>query len=64
MSIRRYVILEHKCVGLTMFERAEGQANWTATALSSGEVLRMPEIGIEIPIFEFYENLELPAANN
>ena len=61
-SIRRYVILEYKSIGLTMFARTDGQADWTATALTSGDTLMMPEIGIEVPVSEFYENVELPTA--
>ena len=29
-SIRRYVILEHSSIGLTVFARADGEAEWTA----------------------------------
>jgi hypothetical protein len=32
---------------------------WIATALTDGDTLRMPEIGIEIPIAEFYEGTDL-----
>ncbi len=61
-SVRRYVILEHASAALTVFERADGESDWTATALTSDDVLRMPEIGIEIPVGEFYENVDLPDA--
>lgn len=63
-SILRYVILKYKSIGLTVFERINGQTDWTATALSSGDILRIPEIGIEIPVLEFYENVELPTMSN
>ena len=59
-SIRRYVILEHLGAGLTVFERADGDGDWTAAALTAGDVLRMPEVGIEIPVAEFYEDVDLP----
>jgi Uma2 family endonuclease len=58
-SIRRYVILEHTSVGLTDHVRLHGDDPWIATALTEGDVLRMPEIGIEIPIVEFYEGTDL-----
>ena len=61
-SIRRYVILEYKSIGLTMFARADGQADWTATALTSGDTLPLPEIGVEVPVSEFYDDIELPNA--
>ncbi len=59
-SILRYVILEHRSVGLAVFARASGDDDWTATALAAGDILRMPEIGIEIPVIEFYEDTDLP----
>ena len=59
-SIRRYVIVEHASVALTVFERAEGGQNWTATALTADDTLDMPEIGIAVPVLEFYEEVDLP----
>jgi Uma2 family endonuclease len=58
-SILRYVILEHTSVGLTDHVRLKGDDPWIATALTEGDILRMPEIGIEIPIAEFYEGTDL-----
>lgn len=58
-SIRRYVILEHSSVGLVVHSRSQAEDPWIATALTDGDVLRMPEIGIEIPIAEFYEGTDL-----
>ena len=62
-SIRRYVILEHSSIGLTVFARADGDAAWTATALTAEDTLPMPEVGIEIPVAEFYEDVDLPDAS-
>ncbi len=59
-SIRRYVILEHSGIGLSVFERASGDADWTATALTAGDILRLPEVGIEVPVDEFYKGVDLP----
>jgi Uma2 family endonuclease len=59
-SIRRYVILESASIGLTVMEReAPGEA-WRATVLTKDDTLRMPEIGIEIPLGEFYEDISFP----
>jgi Uma2 family endonuclease len=58
-TILRYVILEHTSVGLAVHSRANGDEPWIATALTEGDVLRMPEIGIEVPIAEFYEGTDL-----
>ena len=60
-SIRRYVILESRSLGLTVFERADGVHAWTASSLVEGDVLRLPEIGIEVPVDEFYERVEFRA---
>jgi Uma2 family endonuclease len=60
-TILRYVILEYTGVGLTLHYRANGNDPWIATALVNGDVLRMPEIGIEVPIAEFYEGTDLLA---
>jgi Uma2 family endonuclease len=57
-SIRRYVILEHASVGVTVHERANGDDPWTTTALTADDVLAMPEIGIAVPVAEFYEDTD------
>jgi Uma2 family endonuclease len=59
-SIRRYVILESASVGLTVMERAAPDEAWRATVLTNEDTLRMPEIGIEIPVGEFYEGITFP----
>ncbi len=58
-SIRRYVILEHLSADLTAFSRVDGTADWTAIALTVDETLDMPELGIAIPVHEFYESVDL-----
>ncbi len=57
-SIRRYVILESTGIGLTVMERERPDEAWRVTTLTGDEILRMPEIGIEIPIIEFYEDMD------
>jgi len=59
-SIRRYVILESTGIGVTVMERTEADEVWRTTVLTAADVLRMPEIGIEIPVAEFYEDLTFP----
>jgi len=56
-SIRRYVIIESSSAGLTVMERGGGNDPWTATVLTIDDILRMPEIGIEIPVAEIYEDI-------
>ena len=57
-TILRYVVVEYASTALTVYERASGADAWIAFPLLAGAVLRMPEIGIEVPIDEFYEGVE------
>ena len=41
-------------------ERADGDDPWTTTALTNGDILRMPEISVEIPVAEIYEGIAFP----
>jgi len=56
-SVRRYVMLEQGTIGATMFERAG--ADWIGRILGGDAVIRMPEIGIEIPLAELYDGIDL-----
>lgn len=58
-SIRRYVIVESTSVGLTVLERPGGEPAWRTSVLTSGDILTMPEIGIEITVAELYDGIEL-----
>jgi Uma2 family endonuclease len=59
-SIRRYVILEATSVGLTVLERDGPDEVWRGTTLLADETLHMPEIDIEIPVAEFYDDVDFP----
>lgn len=57
-SIQRYVILQQTDIGALVFLR-KGE-DWVAETLSKGDaVLHMPEIGIDIPLAEFYLGIDL-----
>jgi hypothetical protein len=56
-SIRRCVLLESTSVGLTVMERETPDQVWQTTVLTNDDTLRMPEIGIEIPVSEIYEDI-------
>jgi Uma2 family endonuclease len=56
-SLRRYVIVEAVNPGLLVLERKDGVEHWTARPLTAEDTLVMPEIGIEIPVAEFYEDV-------
>ena len=59
-TIRRYVILESTSVGLSVLDRLAPDEAWRATTLTADDILRMPEIGIEIPVAEFYDEVSFP----
>lgn len=54
-SIRRYVILESSSIDVTVTERASPDQVWETTVLTNNDILRMPEIGVEVPVSELYE---------
>ena len=60
-SNQRYVILQQTGAGAIVFAR-KGE-DWITELVSGDEaVLKMPEIGIEIPLAEIYADLDLSAA--
>lgn len=59
-SIQRYVILQQTHAGAIVFAR-KGE-DWVTELLTGDEaMLRMPEIGIEVPLAELYADLDLGA---
>jgi Uma2 family endonuclease len=63
-SIRRYVILEYRSMALTVFARDDGEQDWTARALTADDILSIPEVGIELPVADLYEGVDLQTANS
>ena len=59
-SLRRYVLLPQDRIAAIVHERQDG--GWTTVLLTDpGAVLAMPEIGVTIPLAEFYADvLERP----
>jgi Uma2 family endonuclease len=57
-SIRRYVIVESSGIGLMVLDRQSPDEVWKTTVLTADDTLRMPEIGIEIPVAEIYEGID------
>jgi len=55
-TIRRYIILEQKSIGAMVFARRDN--DWIATALTEGDTLIIPEIDVQLPIDEFYADLD------
>jgi Uma2 family endonuclease len=56
-SIQRYVIPEQKTTAAVVFERRGDE--WVAFGITEQDTLHMPEIGIEVPLAELYESLDL-----
>ena len=55
-SIKRYVIVEQDSIGMMVFSRTGTEA-WNAISLKEDDVLTIPELGVEIPIVEFYRRV-------
>ena len=55
-SVKRYVMLEQDRIGATVHARAE--SGWSVLVLKDNDALVMPEIGVEVPLAEFYEGVE------
>ena len=58
-SIQRYVMLAQDEQRATVFERIDD--DWVGHIMSGDVVLRMPEIGIEIPLAELYVGVQFPS---
>ncbi len=56
-SVQRYVMLEQAQIAGTMFERVGD--DWVGHLLGANSILTMPEIGIELPLAELYEGLDM-----
>ena len=56
-SVRRYVILEQNHAGAQIFSR-KGE-DWVVDTAKDDDSLRLPEIGIEIPLTEIYADVTL-----
>jgi Uma2 family endonuclease len=57
-SIQRYIMLEQTRIGATVFARVAD--NWGGTVFLGEAMLEMPELGMGIPLEEFYRGVELP----
>jgi Uma2 family endonuclease len=57
-SILRYVIVESSTAGLQVLHRDNGESPWMVHALTKDDVLDIPEVGIEVPVAEIYEDID------
>jgi Uma2 family endonuclease len=56
-SIQRYVMLEHELIAAVVYSRKG--ADLVVETLAADDTLRMPEIGIEVLMAEFYVGIDL-----
>jgi Uma2 family endonuclease len=62
-SVKRYVILEQAKAAAAVFSR-KGD-DWVADLLTGNDaILRMPEIGLDIPLSEIYTDVEFDAPDD
>jgi Uma2 family endonuclease len=57
-SIRRYVIVEISGKGLLVLHRQPGDVAFAALTLTEDDILELPEVGISVPVAEFYEDVD------
>jgi Uma2 family endonuclease len=57
-SIRQYIILESAGIGLLVLHGQRGNDAWAEQTPADDNTLGLPEIGIEIPVAELYEDLD------
>jgi hypothetical protein len=58
LSIRHYIIVESARAGLLVLHRQRGNDAWSEQTLTGDDTLGLPEIGIEIPVPELYEDVD------
>ena len=55
-TIKRHILIEQEEIAITVHART-GVEPWSTTVHGDGEVLALPEIGIELPIADLYESV-------
>ena len=56
-SIRRYIIVESHAMAVTILYRTAAGTVFMEDAKGEGETLVLPEIGIELPVADIYEDI-------
>ncbi len=60
-SLRHYVVVEQAFIGLSLYSRAGPEAPWTVETITELDAsLVLPALGIELPVREVYDGVELP----
>ena len=58
-SIRSYFLLERDRALINVFQRSDAGDAWITSVLAERDTLRMPEIGVEVPVAELYRDLSI-----
>ena len=61
-SICRSILMGQDSMELTAPTRQEHAPEWAAATLAGEDVLRLPEIGVPVPVADFYRRVDLPDA--
>jgi Uma2 family endonuclease len=61
-TIRRYIMVESSGIGVTVFAHADPGQPWSAEALTGGDTVQMPEINLQIPVDEFYAEVDFDSS--
>ncbi len=57
-SIRHYFIVESTGIGLLVLHRQRGEDAWTTLPVTGDDTLSLPEVGVEVPVAEIYEDVD------
>ena len=57
-TIKRYILIEQEEIAVTVHART-GAEPWSTTVHGDGDVLALPEIGVELPVADLYEGAGL-----
>lgn len=61
-SVRRSIIVESLVSGLLVLYREQADAAFTVLTLTGEDMVSLPEVGVQIPVAEFYEDVEFAEA--
>lgn len=57
-SLREYIIVSHRERRITVHMRS-AEGSWTSDVASAGSVVRVPSLGLELPVDQVYRNSEI-----
>lgn len=63
-TLRRYLMVESTGIGVTVFAHADAGQTWNAEPLTGGDTVQMPEINVQIPVAEFYADVDFGSGHD